>query len=58
MTKKKYIVTAKKWDDERQDIVEYVAGEFYRATNAALFKSAYDDYYGTSAEIKIEEVQI
>lgn len=42
---KKYLVIAKKWSDEADAQVNYIAGEFDSYMNASLFCGAYAKYY-------------
>lgn len=47
----KYFVIATHWDDKRKAPVKYIAGEFGRYINAALFRDAYNAYYSADAKI-------
>ena len=44
---RKYMVIAKKWDEEANDQIEYVAGEFNTFVNANIFKRAYREHTGS-----------
>ncbi len=48
---KKYFVIAKHWDNEKEDVVKYIAGEFTNWANAAIFCKAYSEHYSAKAEI-------
>lgn len=47
----KYFVIATHWDDKRKAPVKYIAGEFDRYINAALFRDAYNAHYSADAKI-------
>lgn len=50
----KYFVIAKKWSNERQAVVKYIAGEFPSYINAAIFRDAYNVHYSANAVV-VEE---
>ena len=47
----KYLVVAKKWSEKEEKIVTYIAGQFENFVNAEIFRSAYNEHYGTNADI-------
>lgn len=53
----KYIVLAKRFDDNKKEVVEYAAGSFDTIVNARLFQRVYEEHYSTTTRIyDIEKV--
>ena len=48
---KEYFVVARKWSNEHNEIVLYVAGKFNDYNMAMLFKRSYEEHYKSSASI-------
>lgn len=48
---KKYFVKAKKWDEDKKKVIEYIAGEFDDWVNASIFRNAYNEYYKAEATV-------
>ena len=53
---KKFYVMAKKWDDEKKDVVEYIAGTFDTWVLASIFRDAYNMHFSANARIAEQEV--
>ena len=51
MKLKKYFVVAKRWSDEKKEIIEYIAGEFDEYMNASIFRDAYNKHYSAHSRI-------
>ena len=47
----KYIVLAKKWDDNRAEVIEFAAGMFDTIVNARMFQKMYEEHYSTTTRI-------
>lgn len=47
----KYLVVAKKWDNEKKEIVNFVAGMFDDITMASIFKRAYNDEFSANSKV-------
>ena len=47
----KYLVVAKKWDNEKEEIVNFVAGMFNDITIASIFKRAYNDEFSANSKV-------
>ena len=53
----RYFVIAKKWSEDEQAQVDYIAGEFPNYNLAKIFKDAYNHEYRTHAII-LEEANL
>ena len=47
----KYLVVAKKWDENKKAVVDYIVGEFNEYYLAELFKKAYNENYHANVKI-------
>lgn len=47
----KYLVIARHWDNDKRDIVNYIAGSFDKYINAAIFRDAYNKTYSADAKV-------
>lgn len=55
----KYMVIAKKWDDNKKDVVNYVCGEFPEFWLATMFVKEYKEHFDADTKIvdKDEAIQ-
>ena len=53
----KYFVIATCWNDEKEEAVKCISGEFDSYMDASIFRDAYDKYYSTNAMI-VEDFEL
>ena len=53
----KYFVIATCWNDEKEESVKCIVGEFDSYMNASIFRDVYDKYYSTNAKI-VEDLEL
>ena len=47
----KYLVVAKRWNEEKQESEKYIAGAFDCYMNAIIFRDGYNSHYSSDSEI-------
>ena len=52
----KFIVVAEKWNEEKECVIRYTAGEFPDRVLARIFRDAYNETYCTNAKIKAVKI--